>query len=324
MVFEQGSSSLMNSMMQKPWVKWLIRAGLLLLLALTIWIVIHNGGEWLSEIGGFSWQLNWFSIVLSALLLGISYFVIPAGWIILSHTAGSSVTSSELRSAWFMSQLGRYVPGKVWLFAGRIAFLKSKGMTGFRASSVPFLELLYTAAGAGLAALIPLIVSSRTAFSNSGLKYAVLAAAVSLLLIPFLRPIQKWLYKLKYGSIPEEMPLPDLQNSIRLLLLYSALWGFRGLALFLWLKGFGISGIDLLACCAAAPLSWLAGYIVFLVPGGIGVREAAAAALLAPAGVMGPVLIVIAGQRLILSVIEVFFALASTRKLKLFGERKTL
>ena len=308
----------------KTWVKWLVRAGAILLLAAAAWIITVNAEKWFEQIGRFNWQFDWFFICTSAILLGLSYFIIPAGWILLSHTAGSEIGSKELRAAWFMSQLGRYIPGKVWLFAGRAAFLKSRGLAGFRATSVPFLELLYTAAGAGLTAMIPVIISRNTIFSHSGLKYAVLASAISLLLIPFLTPIQKWLYRLKHGRIPEELPLPGLIDSFKLLIFYSGLWWLRGLALFLWLKGFGVSDISLLLCCAAAPLSWLAGYIVFLIPGGIGVREAAAVALVAPSGAAGPVLAVIVGQRLILSMIEVVFALVSTGKLKLFGERKPL
>lgn len=312
----------MNSIEKKSRIKWLMRTGILLLIAAAAWIIITNGENWLEQINRFSWQPVWLLICASSLLLVISYLIIPAGWIILSHRAGSTVSSKELRAAWFMSQLGRYVPGKVWLFAGRVAFLKSRGLTGYRATSVPFLELLYTVAGAGLAAVIPVVVSRSDVFSHSGLKYAVLAAGISLLVIPFLTPIQKWLYRLKYGRVPQELPLPGLIGSIKLLLIYSAISWLRGLALFLWLKGFGISDVSFLLCCAAVPLSWLAGYIVFVVPGGIGVKEAATVALLAPSGATGPVLAVITGQRLISSIIEVSLALVSTRTVKIFGKEK--
>jgi len=314
----------MNSTSAKTWMKWLIRTGMLLLLAAVIWIVTVNSEDWLEQIDRFSWQPDLLLLSISAVLLGISYIIIPAGWIILSHSAGSSASSEELRAVWFMSQLGRYVPGKIWLFAGRAAFLKSRGLTGYRATSVPFLEMLYAAAGAGIAAVIPVMISSDAAFSNTPLRYAVLAAGISLLVIPFLTPIQKWLYRLKYGRIPQELPLPRLTGSVKLLFIYMILWLIRGFALYLWLKGFGASDISFLLCFAAAPLSWLAGYIVFLVPGGIGIREAAAVALVAPSGATGPILAIIAGQRLILSIIEVFFALASTRKLKFFGKEKPL
>ena len=139
-----------------------------------------------------------------------------------------------------------------------------------------------------------------------------------MLIIPLLAPMQRWLYKFKYGSIPETLSLPGVKGTLKLLLLYSGLWWLRGLTLFLWLKGFGFQSIDFWICCAAAPLSWLAGYIVFLIPGGIGIREAAAVALVAPSGATGPVLAVIAGQRVLLSIAEVFFALVSAGKARIF------
>jgi len=302
--------------------RWAIRAALLILAAAAVWIISVNGADWLEQIREYSWQLNWFYISASVVFLWASYFLIPTGWILISHSAGSNVESAQLRRAWFMSQLGRYVPGKIWLFAGRAAFLKSRGLTGFRATSVPFLELLYTAAGAGLTAIVPVLLLRNSVFPDGVLRYAVLAAGVSLLLIPFLTPVVKILYRLKHGQVPQNLPIPGLRESIRLLLIYSGLWWFRGFILFLWLKGFGFTGIDLLVCSAAAPLSWLAGYIVFLVPGGIGIREAAVVALIAPSGETGPILAIVAGQRLILSIVEVFFALVSARKLKIFGEGK--
>ncbi len=307
-----------------PWMKSGIRIGLILLLSAVIWLLIVNGSKWLQQIENFEWQPDWFLLATSALILWISYLLSPIGWVWLSHHAGSKVNAKDLISAWFISQLGRYVPGKIWLFAGRAGFLKSYGLSTFRAISVPFLEVLFTAAAAGLAAIIPIILTEDVSFTDSGLRTVILAAGGCILVIPLLTPMQRWLYRLKYGSIPETLTLPGVTGSLKLILLYSGLWWLRGLTLYLWLKGFGFQSIDFWICCAAAPLSWLAGYIVFIVPGGIGIREATAVALVAPSGATGPVLAVIAGQRIILSFAEVFFALLSTGKARVFRrENKT-
>ncbi len=306
------------------WVKFGIRIGLILLLSLAIWLLIENGNKWLQQIEDFEWQPDWLLLGASTLILWISYFLTPFGWVWLSHHAGSTVNAKDLTSAWFISQLGRYMPGKIWLFAGRVGFLKSHGLSAFRATSVPFLEVLFTAAAAGLTAAVPIILTESISFADSGLRTVILAAGVCVLVIPLLTPIQRWLYKLKYGTIPETLTLPGVTDSIKLLMLYSGLWWLRGLTLFLWLRGFGFQSIDFWICCAAAPLSWLAGYIVFLVPGGIGIREAAAVAIVTPSGAAGPVLAVIAGQRVLLSIAEVFFALLSTGRTRVFRrETKT-
>ncbi|MBN2586197.1 MAG: hypothetical protein JXA64_04510 [Candidatus Fermentibacteraceae bacterium] len=312
----------MGPLKDRKWLKWLTRLVLAILVALAVWVILDQGENWLSQISTFSWQPDWIILAGSVMLLGLSYYYIPLGWIILSMKAGSLAERKELRSAWFMSQLGRYIPGKVWLFAGRAAFLKSRGMTGYRATSIPFLELLFTAAGAGLAALPAIVLARGAAFSNPALKGALVAAGTSILLIPLLRPFQKWLYRLRHGQVPAELPLPDFKGSLLLLLFFACLWWVRGLTLYLWITGFGMSGIDLSICFAAAPLSWLAGYIVFLVPGGIGIREAVVTAMVAMPDQTGPILAVIAGQRLILSIIEVSFALMAAGGTRLPGRRK--
>ncbi len=302
--------------------KWLIRISILLLALLAIWLIWTRGSDWLEQIRAFTWDLRWAPLIISVLLLAVSYALIPTGWVLLAKRAGCTSGSWKLRYIWFMSQLGRYVPGKVWLFAGRVAFLKSNGLTGYRSTSVPFLELVYTAAGAGLSVVAPVLLSRGQIFASPALRGALAAAGVALLAIPFLRPLQRWLYRIKYGKSPDDLPLPGPVESVKLLLIYACLWWCRGLVLYLWITGFGISGISMNMCFAAAPLSWLAGYVVFLVPGGIGVREAAVTALVAPEGQTGPFLAIIAGQRLILSVIEVSFALVASGKTGVFSERK--
>lgn len=304
------------------WIRRSMRIVLLLLACFAAWIIMENGGSWLDQIEAFSWQLRWHMLVISALILVLTYYIIPLGWIWLARAAGSEVSTNELRSAWFLSQLGRYVPGKVWLFAGRAGFLRSRGLSTIRSTSVPFLELLYTAAGAGLAAVVPALISSDFAIEYSGLRSAIIAAGACVLIIPLLRPIQRLLYRIKHGAVPEALPLPGIVGSMKLLLLYCGLWWMRGLALYLWLSGFGLPNISFWICCAAAPLSWLAGYIVFLVPGGVGVREAATVALVAGPGDTGPVLAVVAGQRIVLSLIEVLFAAATTGRGILFRREK--
>ncbi|MFO8183384.1 MAG: lysylphosphatidylglycerol synthase domain-containing protein [Candidatus Aegiribacteria sp.] len=310
----------MDTADRRKHLRWLSALVLALLLALGVWMVLRNGEKWLQQIGSFTWHPRWLYLSASVVLLGLSYYFIPAGWVILAERAGSRAEKRQLRAAWFMSQLGRYVPGKVWLFAGRAAFLRSRGLTGYRATSVPFLELLFTAAGAGLAALPAVLLSGGPVFSSPALKGALIAAGTAILIIPLLRPLQRWLYRLKYGSAPVDLPLPGPSGTLLLLVIYACLWWIRGVSLYLWLYGFGLSGISPGMCLAAAPLSWLAGYIVFLVPGGIGVREAAVTAMVAPAGLTGPVLAVIAGQRLILSVLEVSFALAAAGRIRMFGK----
>jgi len=298
------------------------KVGLLLLIGLALWVLFSNAGAWLEQIREFSWVMNWPLLLISTLLLGISYYFTPEGWVRLAGAAGCDADRSSLRSAWLLSQLGRYVPGKVWLLAGRVGYLRTNGLSTARSTAVPFLEILYTAAAAGLTGALPILLSNDLSFGEPAIKTAVIASSACLLLIPLLSPLLRLVYRMKFGSVPDRLPLPGPAETAWLIGLYAILWILRGAALYLWVRGFGLLSISPAACISAAPFSWLAGYIVFLVPGGIGVREAAAVAMIAPAGMTGPVLAVVAGQRLALSAIEVCFSLKAARNSRLLGKRK--
>jgi len=293
------------------WLVWTARAVLVVLIAVVAVVLAKNGAAWLDQIRSFRWDVRWPLLVLAASMTTAAYAATPTGWVWLCRAAGSATPTSGLRAAWFVSQLGRYMPGKVWLFAGRAGYLRAQGMSMLRAGALPFLELAYTAAGAGVAAAVPTIVSGDFAFGGGALRGTVIAAGACMVAVPLLSPMLRLLYRLRVHGDPSGLPLPTTPGMLRTVALFAGLWMIRGTALYLWLTGFGLETAGLGACVAAAPLSWLAGYIAFMVPGGIGVREAAVVALAAPSGQTGPALAIVAGERIVLGILELGLAALS-------------
>ncbi|MBC8428825.1 MAG: flippase-like domain-containing protein [FCB group bacterium] len=303
-------------------VKWAVRIALLLLIAVAVIILKQNGEEWAGQFREYSWEIDWLLLVLSAVILAVSFFMTPFGWQWLAHSAGCEARSSELRGVWFASQLGRYVPGKIWLFAGRAAYLKTTGLSVVRSATVPFVEVIFTAASAGLITLLTAIFIPGFADGNETVRLALIVSGVCFLIIPVFSPLQRLLYKIKHGMTPTKLPLPSFSLSLKLMTFYVFLWITRGIVLYLWLKGLGILPIDFGACIGAAPFSWLAGYIVFFVPGGLGVREAATVAVIATVETTGPVLVALFAIRILLTSYEVIMALVSAKTTGLVGKRK--
>lgn len=287
------------------------RAALFILAGAAAFVIWKNGGGWLEEIERFSWNLNKGELVLSAVLLAASLSLTPSGWVLICRSMGSRIPAGEMFAAWYASQLGRYIPGKIWLFAGRAGFLKARGMKMGRAAATTAYELFFTVASIGLLVMILAFISPEV-FLHTGGRAAAIAASSAILLLPLLHPVQSYLCR-KRGIDTGE--LPSIRTSITATLIYAFLWLVRGLSLYLLLRGAGLTGLRFSHSLAAAPLSWLAGYIVFFVPGGIGVREAAAAAIAAP-GLIAPAAVVIAGQRLFMALVEVLLALLNAGKVK--------
>ncbi len=291
---------------------FLSKVCLFALAGVALFFVWKNGSSWLEEVSKYTWHLNAGQLILSAILLILSLSLTPSGWVIICRSMGSKVPAKELFAAWYSSQLGRYIPGKIWLFAGRAGFLKARGMKLGKAGATTAYELFFTVASVGLIVIVLAIVSPDV-FLHSGGRAAAFAAAAAILLLPLLHPVQSYLCR-KKGIDHAKLPSP--KTAAVIVAIYSILWLLRGLSLFLLLKGAGLTELSFASSLAAAPVSWLAGYIVFFVPGGIGVREATAAAIAAP-GLIAPAAIVIAGQRIFMAVVEVLLALLNTGKIKL-------
>jgi len=283
---------------------------LAVLAAAALYAIYRNGGAWLVSIENHRWSLDIPRLAVSALLLAFTLALTPRGWIMICRGMGSDIEASQLYAAWFASQLGRYVPGKVWLFAGRAGFLKAKGMKASRALATTAYELFFTIASVGLISLLSVLLRPDL-LSGGAAKTAFTAAAAAVLLLPLLHPVQKILCRKKGISVDS---LPSRSDTIKITLFYAVLWMGRGISLYLLLTGAGIDITEPARALAAAPLSWLAGYIVIVVPGGVGIREAAAAAIAAPEAV-APAALALAGQRVFMALAELLLALFTSKKI---------
>lgn len=296
--------------MKKGKLQFAVTALLAVLAAFALYALYRNGGAWLSSIKEHPWSLNIPRLAVSALILAVTLALTPHGWVMICREMGSSIDSAELYAAWYASQLGRYIPGKVWLFAGRAGFLKAKGMKTSRAAATTAYELFFSVASVGLVSLCAAVLTPGL-ISGTTEKAAVTAAAAAVLLLPLLHPVQKILCR-KRGISVESLPSPA--GTVKIIVFFAALWVARGGALYLLLTGAGMENIQPVRALAAAPLSWLAGYIVVIVPGGLGVREAVAAALAAP-GAIAPAAVVLAGQRIFMAVNELLLAVFTSKKI---------
>lgn len=279
---------------------------LALAVAFAAWQIAHRWSDISGSFRDAAWDPDPVRLTASALLLFCGLAMNPVGWILISRDLGASTSRGRLAGAWFASQLGRYIPGKIWLFAGRIGFLRSEGLSLPRAAAAAVWEVLASFASVGLVALPAVLLAGGDL--PTALRTASTAGSAALVLLPLLGPVQRLAFRLK-GV--EGFTGVRLSTSLRAVAAYSAAWVSRGVSIWLWIGGLGLSTRGLWSAVAAAPLSWLAGYIVVFVPGGIGVREAATAAMCDGGSGIAPVMAAVFGQTLLMAVFEVVMALAA-------------
>ncbi len=259
----------------------LIRAALGLAV---LWFGIHQLRlAWQNpDLQAVTWQFHPGWIALALLLTWLMYAVLISGWRLLLLAAGQDLSWREAARIWTVSSLGALLPGRVWAIAGMAMMAQRVGVhPAVATSSALAMQLLSIASGAAIGLALTGPVAG--AFLPGGTTLLPLLA-VAALFSTFLLRSQPLLDRLS-RLLRLQTPIRAISASA-----LSAGLGFNALA---WL-GYGASlwalahgtmpqvALTLPLATGAYALAYLAGYLLLLVPAGLGVREATLAILLAP------------------------------------------
>jgi uncharacterized membrane protein YbhN (UPF0104 family) len=210
-------------------------------------------------------------------------------WVGVLRRVNGGVPNRAL-AIFFRSQLGKYVPGGVWQFAGRAAGLRAVGVPARLAAMSMTVEI---AASGAAAAIVALLV----------LPFGVVAfGAVALILGGV---VGAWSLHRRRTRLLSSAAAARLAAAAWALPLYAVASLGYGVALWLTARSlFFVPVGDLPRFAGAFALAWLAGLVAVFAPGGIGVREAALAALLAPITGEGRAILVATASRLLLTLVD--------------------
>ncbi|HKA60394.1 MAG TPA: hypothetical protein VKD28_17385, partial [Gemmatimonadales bacterium] len=205
--------------------------------------------------------------------------------------------------AWCLSNLGRYIPGKVWSVTGLVVLAQREGVHAgaAAASAVAFQALVL---GSGVA-----VVAAATPQATSALRLIIgfLVAAVSLTVLVW-GPTARWLGRLMGGSSPlNPLPLSAVGAGAVMMLLG---WLIYGVSFWLFIQGLIPNPhIPVLTASGVFTLSYILGTLALFAPGGIGVRELVLISLLTPHLGSGGAVAASVGSRVLLTIGEVGAAL---------------
>lgn len=237
---------------------------------------------------------HWALLALAALGL-IGYQFLNAGvWSLVLGALGHRVPFAKTAKVWLQSEALRWLPGGIWGYGSRVVNAQQLGVNKTAASSSLVLELALTnlawAATAATLLFTPLAGITLEALTEItppdfpwiptllGSTVAVLGATLLLATLPMVRSLVRKIAQL----------LPWGQLSPRLLLrttsAYMGLCVFNGVLFWLVIAAVPNLSVSPLVAIGIGGAAWLAGFWAIGVPGGIGVREAAIAALLAAFG----------------------------------------
>lgn len=276
-------------------------------LALTLVVLYFVGRQvWLNwdKVTATDWQVNLWYLVPSLLLTQVAVFIFAACWkrIILGFGHDLSVTMSF--RIFNLSNLGRYIPGKVWQVFGMLFMAKKEGVPAEQAAASFVIVQLFTIPSSLLvyvlaAQLEPSLLTDQFALMGRGSAYLIglLALAACAVLIfspqPMLRLANFFLKK--FGRRPAEFAL-DKSVALQVFVGYFCGWILFGLAYWLMLRSvLGDGAPSAIASIGLYNVAYQIGYLALFAPGGLGPREWIMGELLKPlVGPIGPAVAVLA------------------------------
>lgn len=256
-------------------------------------VILHYLGRSLArswrEAGVYHWSIDVPWLALSILLLALYFFLAPWLWKRVLRELGEEIGTGEACRVWYLSQLGKYVPGKIWFALGRIYLARRSGVSAVAASVSTILELMLVI----LAALGVFMLSLPFWPSALWAETFLVPLAVGVLLLLVHPRIFGVLLRLALRALRRE-PVTYRLTWAGLLTIaagYAVTWLVYGAGIEVLLRAVRLEGAivpdgrgtfaRVLFFSGAAGVAWAIGFLSFFTPSGLGVREATLSYLLA-------------------------------------------
>lgn len=261
----------------------IVKVTVILLLFAGLAIALEGGWESLRQ---YQWQFEPWALAASFVVMFAASVLGALSWIAVGRAFGAPLPVLAGLRIYSTSNLGKYLPGKVWHAFARVYLAQQQGVPLSLATTTVVTDIvLYVAAGLLVMVLaLPTIVRSLANVNSTLVMVVALAGVVAGLAL--LHPSALNLAFRLAGRIKRNQQFPPIEASyftiLKIFVLYLALWCAYTLGLYASIQAVHPVPADtFLTLGAIYALSYLSGLIMPLAPAGLGVREGLMALLLA-------------------------------------------
>ena len=217
-------------------------------------------------------QIGWTWVAAATLIVFMTYGLLIETWRRVIIASGETLTFKLAARIWFISNLGKYVPGKVWSIAAMTVMAREQSVSPMTAAgSSVLIQLVTVAAGIGV-----VLVAGSQAIDNSWLAIGLLAAVVAFIAAaPMLLPAAA---RIAAALTGRNIQLPRIAaKTVWAAALRSVIsWIAYGIAFQLFVRGIlGSTAGNILSYIAVYAASYIIGFLALFAPGGAVVRESA-------------------------------------------------
>lgn len=253
--------------------------GAVLTAAVSFFVIRSLVLQW-DSVQNFEWHFHIGWLALSAGLMWLDFVLLFQLWrIVLRAISGHELRFATAYRILTLSNLGKYLPGKIWTVTGMVYLVGLEGVPAKPALVSSALHQAFT--------LIPGAVFATSVLGmgiwGSTSPWAIgigMALGILLLYPPVFRSLLNLALRM-FGREQVDFKL-GFAKAFGLFWLYVAAWVLYGASFWCMNTGIGIPDTPFWPTSAAYCAAYIVGFVAIFAPGGLGVREGVLAVVLAP------------------------------------------
>ncbi|UCD85217.1 MAG: flippase-like domain-containing protein [Deltaproteobacteria bacterium] len=263
-------------------------------------MLYHDWGE----ISSYQWEIEPIKLFLSTAGLLIAHFFGAFGWNRILRRIGAGLDYTQGMAIWFISILGRYLPGTIWSAVGRIYMCEREGISKSKTGVSVILEQSYML----ITGMVVFLFSLAFWHDWSSLKSVFSAFLICPVLLIFLHPrpltavlnpILRWM---KRDPLVIDVSFYTLFKTF---IFYLGYWVVFGIAFYCFIDSiYKIEFSKIVITSGIFAISFVIGYLAIAVPSGLGVREGVLSLLLSNYMPPAAAIIISLGSRVWITLVE--------------------
>jgi hypothetical protein len=280
---------------------WLLQGVLALAVIVFVWRSAARHWDEFRSLE-FAVQLRPGWIALAGAVVLVTYGLLVAAWRAVIGGWGERLAYRPAVRIWTVSNLGRYLPGKVWSVAGLAVLAQREGVAAWAAVGAA-VAMQAIAVGSGVAvaaATVPGTLSAPGALVAAAVAAATIAALAMPRVVALVGRITR-----RPGLRPMPVKAVVLAGTVT-----TVSWLAYGVGFWCLARGtLGNTSLGMAPAIGVFAAGYITGLLALFAPGGVGVREAVFIALLAPSVGSGGAIVLGVASRALLTLTEVAAAL---------------
>lgn len=226
------------------------------------------------KVAAYDWKFNYPLLVVSGVIYCFLLFVLAYAWHMIFKILGEKPRAKATIRIYILSLATKFIPGTVWQYLSQIALCKKEGIPRTKTLVSQVIDTgMFIASSLAVVLLSLFFWGSETV----DFTYILLMIILTIIILAVLSsPLPKKLLNFGLGML--KVPPVDFNinfySLLPILILRIVVCILQGITFFMFISSLQDTSMTLLpAMIGIFSIGWLAGYVSFFAPSGIGIRE---------------------------------------------------